>query len=277
MMLRSPLIWLTFLVLAGCYTPRYVYSPVAHNMPLLTQKGQASLGGNYSTNIGNRNSAGSKVRISTASGYDLQGAYAINRRWIITSAFYKRHERNDGDYSSQNLDSSVIRYRRTLYDIGAGYIIPLVADKMYLHVFGGIGFGKFGFTDIGADQSGMQEQHFHQAHASRIFLQPALSLMSSAYVSTTISSRFSSLHFSHIRTDYSADQLDSYQLDSISYSPTRLWEPAIIQTFHFKKVPGFSLQYQAGLSMLLSRNFVDVRPFNFSIGIFADPVRLFHR
>ncbi|MEI9958043.1 MAG: hypothetical protein WDM90_17465 [Ferruginibacter sp.] len=39
------------LLLFSCYTPRYVYSPSAHNVPVLLKKGDSKIAANYSANL----------------------------------------------------------------------------------------------------------------------------------------------------------------------------------------------------------------------------------
>lgn len=49
--LLPSLIFICFtIIMASCNTPRYIYSPFAHNVPVLTKKGDSKIGAVYSTN-----------------------------------------------------------------------------------------------------------------------------------------------------------------------------------------------------------------------------------
>jgi hypothetical protein len=84
-----------------------------------------------------------------------------------------------------------------------------------------------------------------------------------------LSSRFSLICFRHIRTDYTSDELTKYALNDLK-TPLIFWEPATVQAFSFKQVPGIMLELQGGMTFLLTNRFVDYRSFSFSAGIVAD-------
>lgn len=256
------------IIISSCYTPRYVYSPAAHNVPLLTKKGDSKIALNYSSNLSFNKEPTSNLKNSY--GYDIQGAYAVSKHVALQSSYYSRHEKNDGSYSN-NRDSSVIRYHRYLFEFGAGYFHHLDTGSHFtFQVFTGIGFGKFTFTDNGKNPGGVLYSHFHQADITKVYLQPALVLKTNRQITVSISSRFSIINFHTIKTDYTTAELTNYQLNSLDYSPVFFWEPSFINSFGFKKIPGLNLEYQFGMSLLMSRKFVDGRSFNFSAGIILD-------
>jgi hypothetical protein len=268
----------SLIIASSCYTPRYVYSPSAHNVPQFERKGDSKVAGYYSSIIGNRNSAGSRVNVNRSSGLDLQGAYAITDHWAVQSSYYLRNEKNDGDYSIFNLDSTVITYKRSLIEAGLGYFSPLAkSSKLRFQLFGGLGFGNFSFTDIGSDAGGQAYQRFFSTRVTKFYLQPAMVLNPSPRFTLGFSSRWTILKFHRIRSDYQPVELNNFKLDSIGYKAVSFWEPAIVNSFNFKKLPGISFEYQFGLGILISRNFVDARPFNFSGGIVFDIRKLFAR
>jgi len=169
----------------------------------------------------------------------------------------------------------VINYTRNLTEIGVGYYRQLMHnDQAIFQVFAGIGFGRFKFTDIGRDQFNVFHNNFHDAGITKLYVQPAFTIRNKNNFSASLSSRFSLVYFKDIKTDYNATELDNYKLDSLNYRPRLFWEPAIVNTFGFKKLPGLQLEFQAGLSLLQSRLFIDYRSFNFSAGILVDPPRL---
>ncbi|MGC4100198.1 hypothetical protein [Ferruginibacter sp.] len=272
----------SFLLLAfccslySCYTPRYVYSPSAHNVPVFVKKGDSKLAFNYSANAADNAVKDSVPVKAKARGYDIQAAYAITNHWALQANYYHRTERNAGDFDAGTRDSVVINYKRQLTEIGLGYYRMIDDNKQVtLQVFAGVGFGKFSLDDNGKDQNRVLRSRYHQMHVTKLYLQPSLTVGSSSNFSGSFSSRFSVIYFSKINTDYTATEQDNYKLDSLSYSPRVFWEPSVVNTFGFKKLPGLKLEFQIGFAFLVSRRFVDARSFNFSGGLLFDLPKLF--
>jgi hypothetical protein len=88
------LLFTFYFSLHSCYTPRYVYSPTAHNVPVLVKKGDSKLAVNYSANLGGNSENVNAVTAGTSDGYDLQAAYAFTRHWAIQVNYYHRKEIN---------------------------------------------------------------------------------------------------------------------------------------------------------------------------------------
>ena len=262
--------------LSSCYTPRYVYSPSAQNVPAFTKKGESKLAANYSFNLSNNSVKDSVPVRARARGYDLQAAYAFTNHLAIQVNYFHRTERNAGDYDAGVKDSVVINYKRNLTEIGLGYFHGLDDNKQaVIQLFAGVGFGNFSFTDNGKDQNRVLRSRFHQMDVTKIFIQPAFTIRSKDNFAGSLSSRFSIVYFKNIKTNYTATEQDNYKLDSLSYSPRVFWEPAIINTFGFKKLPGLQFEFQMGFAFLVSRRFVDARAFNFSAGLLFDLPKLF--
>jgi hypothetical protein len=260
----------------SCYSPRYVYSPAAHNVPVLTKKGDSKLAFNYSFNP---TASTAKENVSTkgkARGYDLQAAYAISNHWAVQVNYFSRKEKNAGDFDAGARDSVVLNYKRNLIEIGGGYFHALNNNKLSIfQIFAGVGFGKSNFTDVGRDQSNVYRSRFHNMNVTKIFIQPAFMVKSKGNFSAAFSSRNSLIFFKNINTDYDANELDRYKLDSLTISPRLFWEPAVVNNFGFKKLPGLQLEFQLGFSFLMSRRFVDYRSFNFSAALLFDLPKLF--
>ena len=258
----------------SCYTPRYIYSPAAQNVPILVNKGDSKLAFNYSTNFSKKNASEGIVKDNRSAGIDLHGAYAISNKFAVLANYYHRTEKNNGDFSAGNLDSSVINYTRNLTEFGFGYYRKLMRNQQVIfQVFAGVGFGRFSFTDIGRDQNNVFHNNFHDAGITKVFLQPSFTVRNKN-IAASLSSRFSLVYFRDIKTDYTATERNNYKLDSLNYRPRLFWEPAIVNTFGFKKLPGLQLEFQAGLSLLQSRLFIDYRSFNFSAGVLFDVPKL---
>lgn len=262
---------LLILAFAGCYSPRYVYSPAAHNVPVLTAKNDSKLGINYSTNIAQKARGAENSHNSKGSGIDVQGAYAISKKLAVQAAYYWRSEINEGNFLLTTVDNSVLRYRRHLTEAGLGYYTKMDDQGItWFQVFGGIGAGEFRFTDKPVPGSTNTNEFFYKTKLTKFYIQPAIMALFNKSVSLSFSSRFSLIKFRNVQTDYSDIQLNNYKLDSITHRPVIFWEPAFVNSFEFKKLKGVKFEYQLGLSLLMTKSFVDARSFNFSAGVFAD-------
>ena len=263
-------------LLFSCYTPRYVYSPAAHNVPVLIKKGDSKLAFNYSFNAANNYVKDSVPVVAKARGYDLQAAYAFTNHWAAQLNYFHRTERNAGDFDAGNRDSVVINYRRKLTEFGAGYFHALNNNRQAVfQIFAGIGLGTFSFTDDGRDFNAGYRSRYHNMRIVKLYIQPAFMLRSKNNFAAAISSRHSVVYFKKINTNYTTTELSQYKLDSLSYSPRIFWEPSIVNTFGYKKLPGVQFEFQAGFAFLLSRRFVDARSFNFSAGLLFDLPKVF--
>src|SRR5882724_9406535 len=165
--------------LFSCYTPRYVYSPSAQNVPVFTKKGESKLAANYSFNLSNNTVKDSVPVRAKARGYDLQAAYAFTNHFALQVNYFHRTERNAGDFDSGVKDSVVINYKRNLTEIGLGYFHGLDNNKQaIIQLFAGVGFGNFSFTDNGKDANRVLRSRFHQMDVTKIFIQPAFTIRS---------------------------------------------------------------------------------------------------
>ncbi|MEO7263364.1 MAG: hypothetical protein ABIW38_00560 [Ferruginibacter sp.] len=265
------------LAITACYTPRYVYSPAAQNVPTLTKKGDINFTAYYSTSFAIKSKdATNNIKVKN-SGADVQVAIAFNNHWAAQAAYFTRKETNDGNYQSIT-DSAVINYKRDAFDAGIGYFTPLPGRvNSYFQVFVGLGTGNYNFTDEGRNLNGFSYSRFHKAKALKCYFQPAIMLWPSKNYSTAFSSRFTLIKFQNIKTSYNFTELNNYKLDSIAVSSTIFWEPALTNNISFKHLPGIQIQMQAGFAFLLTRHFVDSRPFNFSLGLNAELQKIFKR
>jgi hypothetical protein len=252
----------------SCNTPRHIYSPAAQNVPVLTQKGDSKIGAVYSTNaVGQETKDGVEID-NRSRGYDLHGAVAITNNFAIQASHAYRWEKTEGGPDSTNL-----KYKRNLTEIGLGYYMPINDKKnTFFQVFAGAGLGRFSFTDV--DKTG---SYYHQANITKIYLQPAILFKSKGSFSTSVSVRFSGISYSKIKTNYSAAQLDDYHLENLNGRAKWFFEPATVSSFGFKGLPGLRFEVQGGLSFLMARDYRDYRKFNFSIGTWLDVGRLFKK
>ena len=101
-------LFLFVLTAASCYSPRYMYSPAASNVPILTKKGDSKLAAYYS----NSSFGGRDVKNLYSYGFDVQAAYAINNHWLVLLSQSNRYEKTSGDLETYYLDSNSIRYTK---------------------------------------------------------------------------------------------------------------------------------------------------------------------
>ncbi len=263
------------LIFSACYTPRFANSPTAHNIPVLAEKNDSKFSVNYSTNADAR-STEDKYSRNRSNGFDIQGAYAITKSIGVQAAYFSRYERTHGGGNDDDFfDSSVIKYNRNLFEFGAGYFTPVdEKGKMLFQVFAGLGFGKFNFTDNGRDKSQLPYHRFHNADVTKYYLEPSLTFRSKETFAASLSARFSFVRFRNVQTNYKQAEKETYKLDSINRYTSVFFEPAFVNSYGFNKLPGLRIEYQLGLSLIMSRNIMDYRRFNFSLGLVFDIPKL---
>lgn len=262
--------------LLSCYSPRYLYSPVAHNVPVLVQKGDSKLAFQYSNTIGEKAKVTTLAKESEGSGIDVQGAYAITNHFAVQAAYAHRSERNFADFNIHSNDTSTINYTRNLAEFGIGYYTFLNGNpRVVFQVFGGAGLGKSSFIDEYQTAGSPAHSRYFKMDVTKLYLQPALMIRYRNTFATSISSRINLIYFRNITTDYSAEELGSYQLKGFDKGAEIFWEPAFVNTFGFKKLPGLQFELQLGMAFLLSERFVDYRTFNLSAGVVLDIPKIF--
>ena len=208
-------------------------------------------------------------------GFDAQAAYALNNHWLVLLNQTNRYEKNNTNPGNGYQDSSSIRYKRSMTEIGGGYFTAVKdSGKLYIQLTGGIGFGKFNLDDEGKTAANVYYSRFHQAGVTKLFIQPALLLRYNKNFSTSFASRFIVLWYHSIKTNYTAAEQDAYLLDGLTASPRTFWEPAIINDFSFKKLPAIQFELQFGFAALISRRFIDYRSVNISAGAVLDISKL---
>ena len=257
---NSSLIVLIVIGFSACNVPRYAYSPSAHNVPVLTQKGDGKIGALYSTNIPSMRAENEKVDDGT-NGIDILGAYAISDNWAVQASHFQRWERTTGGPDSIN-----IKYRRNLTELGVGYYFAANDKKRtFIQIFGGAGLGKFSITDHSKTGN-----FYHQSDILKFYIQPAILFRSKGSFSSSVAIRGSFIKFNSIKTNYSSSDLQDYKLDNITGGAKFFFEPAYVGSFGFKNLPGLRIEFQASASLFPSDDLFNYRTQNFSIGSYLD-------
>jgi hypothetical protein len=245
----------------ACYSPRYVYSPPTQNIPSLNKKNDLEFSAFYAGSINAFKEKGNYNR-----GFDVHTAWAITNHFAVMLNESVRWEKNGGNDSFFSNDSSFLSYKRNFTEFGAGYFTPAQNNKkMQFQVFGGAAFGSSKIFDDFISNSVHVNKH-HYSSVTKIFMQPALIYSLFKNFSTALSSRFTEVVFTHIRTNYTSTELENYILDSINISPVFFWEPSVSYTLGFKKFP-VKFQLQGSLTVLLNHRFVEHRNTNIGIGL----------
>jgi hypothetical protein len=247
--------------LYACYSPRYVYSPPTQNIPSLHKKNDLELSAYYAGSLN-----AFKEKGNYNHGFDLHTAWAVRNHFAVMLNESVRWEKNGGNDSFFQNDSSFLSYKRNFTEVGAGYFTSVENNKkMQFQVLGGAAFGSSKIYDDFFSNS-VQLNKYHYSSVTKVFIQPALIYSPFKSFSTALSSRFTEVLFTHIRTNYTSTELNNYLLDSIRVSPVFFWEPAVNYTFTFKKLP-VKFQVQGSITVLLNHRFIEHRNTNIAIGL----------
>lgn len=270
--------YLAFLVMAiafcySCNTPRFVYSPSPPNNPYFKEKGESKLSAYYSSGGDDNKRTGHKNN-----GFDLQAAYALSNNWALTAGFFDRKEKDVYQYGNYNyFDSSVVSYKRNITDFGGGYFISLDKRRsVFFAIYGGLGFGKFSFTDNGIDKARVNYTRFHNSAVTKWFVQPSLNLIASDYFRASFIAKFSFLHYGNISTSYTTDELQFYWLDKIKNKTVSYVEPAFNMQFGVPPVDWVKVEggFTFSSDPFYKNSQIQARGFNASIGLSFDFTKL---
>ena len=250
---------------------RYIYTASPANNPYFTKKGESKLTADYSS------SSNIRAVNKYAAGIDLQAAYALSDHWALASAYYNRREKDVFSFIENGpFESSVVRYKRNLFDIGGGYFVSLnKRETITFNFYGGMSFGEFSFTDNGIDSSGANYSRYHNNGITRWFFQPSFNFMPGEYVRFSYATKFSSVHYGDVQTSYTPQQLKYLYLNKVDNNTFVFIEPSINVQFGLPEIPWLNLD--AGMSwtsnpfnVLIFSNAVKVRSVNSSIGLNFD-------
>jgi hypothetical protein len=271
--LLVPLVGL-LIALASCQTPRYMYSPNSINVPHLRAKGDTKLSVAYATGNNGTRRGGTGQPYFYNRGFDVQAAWAPTARIGLLFNQSNRYEKNSGRFEDL-IDSAVIKYKRSLTEVGIGYLGRLGVDKSRFQLFVGGGFGEFAFDDVGKDTRNQSYTRFHRADVRKIFLQQSIEADLTRNFTTCFANRFSFVSFSNIRTNYTQPEQDAFLLNNLGGRTSVFWEPALINHFGFEGLPGLRFEIQLGMAALVSEKFIDYRTLNMAIGAHVNLKRLF--
>ncbi len=265
-------------VFASCDTPRYAYSPTAHNVPVFTKKGDSKVAAYYSNNgiYSSTDEDGNEYDRNVAQGIDLQGAVAVSNNIAVQAGYFNRSETSNQSSSNNNVDKATIKYKRNLFEFGAGYFTPVDKKQHVLfQVYAGAGFGKTTIREKGTDFNLNYYTRFYNTNITKYYLEPSITFKTPKDIfAATIATRGSVIKFGKVGTDYTSGEKQDYNLDSLDRYAVLFFEPSFVGSFGFPKMPGMRIEVQAGMSLLYDKSFIDYRPFNFSLGLVFDIPKL---
>lgn len=251
-----------------------MYSPPAVNVPMLSNKGDSRLGVYYAAGISGTNQSSVDLEGSYNRGFDVQAAWAFSKHWAVMLNQSNRYERNIGDYRNV-IDSAIIQYRRSITEFGLGYYLPFSNGRMCFQVFSGGGFGRFRLRDDGEETGIGLYSRYHRSSVLRFFIQPSIQANIGKNSCVSFTSRFSSILFNSIETDYTLAEQDRYLISNLGSDARVFWEPAFTTHIGFKRIPGFRTEFQIAFAALVSRRFIDYRNLSFNMGVSVDLKKLF--
>ncbi|MFT3678345.1 MAG: hypothetical protein QM781_20795 [Chitinophagaceae bacterium] len=223
---RQPLLLLVLLSLfaVSCSVPRYIYAPSIPVTPFFEEKGEAKVSGNYASPGQGDNEK------SSGNGFDLQAAYALTSEVAITASFSQRREKEAYSYMEDRLydifDSSVINYRRQMFEAGIGYVAPIDRMKtIYMGAYAGFGGGKLAILDQGLDNNSSGYSRIYENRLLKWYFQPVFNMHAGRYFRFSLAWRFSFVRYGSPRTSYTEEELKYYDFDQIRKKTLLFSEP----------------------------------------------------
>jgi len=250
-------------IFSSCVQSRYIYSAAPPNNPFFKEKGDSKLAAYYSE------ATGINLYNKYAHGIDVQAAYAISDHFAVTAGLLNRHEKDDLAYGNL-FDSSVVTYKRNLFDLGAGYFVALNKRKtITFNLYTGFSTGKFSFDDFGLKDN-RNYSRFHSSDISRFYFQPSLNFSPGKVVQIALVLKSSYLKYKNIETNYTTEELQSLRLYNLGNNTRNIFEWGWDFQFQHPDVPWVKLEVITSFVYRPINSFWDVRTANSSIGLNFD-------
>jgi hypothetical protein len=251
----------------GCTSPRYVYTPSAVNNPFLREKGEGEINAMYSTSTSNGENGGGN---SNVNGVDLMGSYVLTNNFGLQAHYFYRDEKDVYSLSwpNETLDGT-IKYNRNELEFGIGGFVPLEMSKsIILSGWAGVGFGSTDMDESSQLSAGASGEKIGALHykTTRLFFQPSVNFVVSDLFKAGLVSKFSSLGFKDVSTDFNELELMERYLEKLEGNNISLWEAGYNISFGFRGFKNVLFTHQLTFAGS-SNDYYDLRPLNFSIGL----------
>ncbi len=257
-------------MLFSCTTYRYIYAASPPNVPLFKEKGESKVTAYYS---GGR---GGDITNKYAHGFDIHGAYALSNHWAVTAGYFFRREKDYYTTFHSIFDSSDVRYKRNILDVGVGYFVFLDASKkISANIYAGVGEGKFSINDAGFAGS-LAYSRFHNSSITKWYVMPSLNFFSRQSFRFSFATKFSFVHYGKIQTSYTDYELSYFGLNKIANATLYFFEPAFSFQFGSRDIPWLGINIVSSFTSNYhshddyNESHLDVRGANFSIGMSVD-------
>jgi hypothetical protein len=249
------------LSLTACGVQRYVYSPPPATVTYFNEKGDNKIAAVISTGSNDGNSRGNTYN----KGYDIQGGYALSNHFFVGGSYFHRKEGESADGSYNYFDTSTINYKRNIIEVGGGCFLPLNNRRTStFNVYAAYGFGRFKFDDYGLLNGLPYDRNFSNK-ISKYSLQFGFNFMPSDYFHLSLTGKFSFVHFGATSTNYTNTELSYFNLNDISNSTTRFFEPTINTQIGIPQCKWMMLDMS--ITFCTDNNYVNKREVNASIGL----------
>ncbi|GAB3414731.1 hypothetical protein [Niabella aquatica] len=224
----------------ACTNPRYINSPSVHNAAFLRQQGDFKFSAAGAANpvamLNKVDDASDNETLDHSYGFDGQAAVAVTNHFMLTASAMVRNEKdkyNEDDLSNAD-GNTLVSYKRSMIDIGAGFYSAMGAGKKaYFNGVAGVGFGKMSSADNAAPYNVERHRHY-EANTVKYFFHPSFNFFFNDYLRMSVAPRFSLLKLNNIKTSYSEDEelkLGYYYARSKTFG---LFEPAVLLQAGFK-------------------------------------------
>lgn len=261
------------LTIASCKSPRFVHSPVAVNNPFFTKRNDSKLGAYISggSHSGDASQDSNKVR-----GADVMGAYAITDHIAVTGSYHYRNERNYYlSYRFSPFDTSKVNYKRRMWELGIGYFTALnKSGTITANIYVGAGSATYNIKDEGTTGNAKYTR-YHDSKPFKFYFQPGVNFITgSVRIGTTL--RLNILTYKNVTTNYSNEELVSFQLDELNNKTLLFPEFVLTTAYRFPKYPWIGLEGQVSLNFNDDRYYRS-RTMNASAGLILEPFKLLSR
>ena len=261
------LLFISSLIFCSCTTGRYIYVATPPNNPYFVHKGDSKIGAYYSS------SGGNTTENNFARGIDLQGAYAIGKYWALAGSYSGRKERDMYDYGGyqSGFSNSEVNYKRNFAELAAGVFTPINPKKtITINFYAGGGTGKFSFLDLGSDINHLTYSRFYNANTAKFFFQPSVNFITSEYFRFSFILKSSYVHYKNAKTNYTNNELQSFNLADLTKHTFNFIEPAWNFQFGLPKYPWGKFEFS--LSGIANHPFEidNIRQNNSSVGFTFD-------
>ncbi len=240
---------LSVFILAACTNPRYINSPSVYNAAFLRQQGDFKISAAGAANpakiFSGIDNDDNDESLGHSAGLDGQVAVAVTNHFMLTASGNYRNEKDrfkNDDLSNMDRRTDV-RYKRHMFDIGAGFFTAMGrSEKVYFNGVVGVGFGKMSSTDLvnPADTSRFRR---YDAQTFKYFFHPSFNFFFNDYIRLSVAPRFSLLKLNNISTSYTSEEELLLGYKDARTRTFGLFEPSILLQSGFKNNDWLKLDF----------------------------------